>query len=106
MVMPYRDGVSLRRGTLMAALAHGRALITTYPTTPTPELIHGENAWFVPAANAAALAEAVSELLAAPALRQNLGPGAAQVASLFTWEKIASRTSAFFKELLHIQSVA
>ena len=29
MVMPYQDGVSLRRGTLMAILAHGRPLLTT-----------------------------------------------------------------------------
>jgi hypothetical protein len=42
MVMPYRDGVSLRRGTLMAVLAHGRPLLTTTPPIPTPELIHGQ----------------------------------------------------------------
>ncbi len=41
MVMPYRDGVSLRRGTLMAALAHERPLISTLPQTLTPELVHG-----------------------------------------------------------------
>ena len=53
MVMPYRDGVSLRRGTLMAVLAHGRPLLTTAPvaTAPAalaPELRHGENVWLVP----------------------------------------------------------
>jgi glycosyltransferase involved in cell wall biosynthesis len=43
MVMPYKDGVSLRRGTLMAALAHGRPIITTEPAVSIPELCHGEN---------------------------------------------------------------
>ena len=47
-VMPYRDGVSLRRGTLMATLAQGCTLVTTSPSTSLPELIHGENVWFVP----------------------------------------------------------
>ena len=48
LVMPYRDGASLRRGTLMAALAHGRPLITTTPTAITPQLIAGENCCLVP----------------------------------------------------------
>ncbi len=99
-VMPYRDGVSLRRGTLMAALAHGRPLISTYPTVPTPELAHGENVWLISPENPAELADAVRTLLANDGLRHSLGAGAAQVASLFTWEKIAAQTAEFFQELL------
>jgi glycosyltransferase involved in cell wall biosynthesis len=102
MVMPYRDGVSLRRGTLMAALAHGRSLITTTPATPTPELVHGRNVWLVPPDTPAALAEAIKTVLGDAALRQALERGAAQVADLFTWEKIAAETAVFFQQLLQI----
>ncbi len=100
LVMPYRDGASLRRGTLMAALAHGRPLITTTPTTPTPELAHGRNVWLVPPDDAAKLATAVQTLLNDPVLRQNLGQAAVQTAKLFTWEKIAGDTAVFFQQLL------
>ncbi|PIE82064.1 MAG: hypothetical protein CSA11_01805 [Chloroflexi bacterium] len=100
MVMPYRDGVSLRRGTLMAALAHERPLISTYPQTPTPALVHGENCWLVPVDDAAALAQAVQTLYADHDLRQRLGRGAAAVADLFTWDKIAAQTLDFFQTLL------
>lgn len=99
MVMPYRDGVSLRRGTLMAVLAHGRPLITTEPATSTPELVHGQNVWLVPAADQVALAQAIQTLLADPPLRQTLGQGAGQVADLFTWDKIAAQTAAFLSQL-------
>ncbi len=100
MALPYRDGVSLRRGTLMATLAHGRPLITTYPTAPTPELAHGQNVWLIPPANAAALVEAIHLLANNAALRQTLGANASQTAELFTWEKIAAQTAVFFHELL------
>lgn len=100
MVMPYRDGVSLRRGTLMAALAHGRCLITTTPTTATPELVHGRNVWLVPPDAPAALAEAIQTVLGNATLRQGLESGATQVADLFTWEKIAGETTVFFQQLL------
>ncbi len=100
MVMPYRDGASLRRGTLMAVLAHGRPLITTTPAIPTPELEHGRNVWLVPPDDAKGLAAAVQTLLADPALRQNLGKAAAQTSELFTWEKIAGGTAVFFQQLL------
>lgn len=99
MVMPYRDGVSLRRGTLMAVLAHGRSLITTTPSIPTPELVHGENVWLVPPADPAALVEAVQTVLADAPLRRKLGEGTAQVSGLFTWEKIAEETAVFFQSL-------
>ncbi|MCP4361081.1 MAG: glycosyltransferase family 4 protein [Chloroflexi bacterium] len=100
MVMPYRDGSSLRRGTLMAALAHGRPLISTTPTTSTPELEHGRNVWFVPVDDVSALAAAIQTVLADADLRTHLGQGAAQVADLFTWDKIAGDTAVFYERLI------
>ncbi len=38
LIMPYSDGASLRRGTLMAGLANGCAIVTTTPQAPLPEL--------------------------------------------------------------------
>jgi glycosyltransferase involved in cell wall biosynthesis len=100
MVMPYRDGVSLRRGTLMAALAHERPLISTLSPIPTPELVHGQNCWLVPADDAGALAQAVQTLSGDPDLCRKLGTGATAVAALFTWDKIAAQTLDFFQQLL------
>jgi glycosyltransferase involved in cell wall biosynthesis len=83
----------------MAALAHGRPLLSTLPQTPTPELVHGKNCWLVPAGDAAALAAGVQALADDPELRAKLGRGAAAVADLFTWDKIAAQTINFFHEL-------
>ena len=99
-VMPYRDGASLRRGTLMAALAHGCPLITTEPTRATPELVHGKNVWLVPVDDAAALKEAVQQLAAEPRLREQMGQTATAVAELFTWERIGEKTAGFFQEVV------
>ncbi len=100
MVMPYRDGVSLRRGTLMAVLAHGRPLITTEPASITPELVHGENVWLVPAGDGPALVRAVAHLRANPALAARLGDGALALSEAFTWDRIAARVAAFHESLL------
>lgn len=96
MVMPYRDGVSLRRGTLMAALTHGRPIITTHPAEPSPEFRHGENMWLVPPDDAVALAEAVRRLTADRLLRAALGAGAQLLAASFTWPTIAAATAEFY----------
>lgn len=99
MVMPYQDGVSLRRGTLMAALANGRPLISTQPTTPTPELQNGENCWLIPPNDVDEVVQAIKTLAADPKLRTKLGQGAAEMASLFTWDKIAAQTVDFYNQV-------
>lgn len=99
-VMPYKDGVSLRRGTLMAALAHGRPVISTEPAQPIPELTHGENIWLVPPDDPKQLTRQVKKLLKDQSLREQLGHGACEVAQQFTWDKIAEQTAAFFEELV------
>ncbi len=99
-ILPYRDGVSLRRGTLMAALAFGQAIITTRPTTPTPELEHGNNCWLVAADDAVQLSTAVEYLLGRPALCDTLRTNAHTLAQTFTWDRIALQTSRFFEQIM------
>jgi glycosyltransferase involved in cell wall biosynthesis len=98
-VMPYRDGVSLRRGTLMATLAQGCALVTTASQTPLPELIHGENVWLVPQADSKLFAGAITALMKDDALRTKLGKGAKKLAKNFSWDEIARRTLEFYQLL-------
>jgi glycosyltransferase involved in cell wall biosynthesis len=98
-VLPYRDGVSLRRGTLMAALAHGCPIVTTYPSAPVEELVHGENVWFFAPDDAAALAGVIRVLMQNDDLRQRLGSGAKQAAGNFSWDKIAHRTVGFYQSI-------
>jgi glycosyltransferase involved in cell wall biosynthesis len=99
LVLPYRDGVSFRRGSLQAALAHGRAIITTEPGQPIPELQDGVNLRLVPAESAPALVLAVTQLLDAPELRTRLGQGALALAEQFRWPLIARKTLAFYQSL-------
>jgi len=98
-VLPYRDGVSFRRGTLHACLAHGRALVTTRPAVPLPVVQDGENMLLVEPRDPAGLAEAVTQVAADPALRARLEAGAAALSAGFTWEHIARQTAAFFRRL-------
>ncbi len=96
--LPYRDGVSYRRGTFMAAIAHGCAVITTMPDMDLPELMSGENVRLVPRRDADALAEAIIELADKPDVRKRLSRGARELAELFTWDKLAAQTLRFFEE--------
>ncbi|HLF27858.1 MAG TPA: glycosyltransferase family 4 protein [Anaerolineae bacterium] len=91
--LPYADGVSFRRGSLMAALAHGKAIVTTWPRVQLPELVDGENCLLVGAEDAAALAAGIRRVLAEPGLRARLEAGALDLARQFTWDKIAARTT-------------
>ncbi len=100
MVMPYRDGVSLRRGTLMAILAHGRPLITTRPPVNEAALVHGQNVWFTPVDDLPALSHAIRTLAGDESLRHELGLGARETATRFSWDKIAAETAGFYRELI------
>jgi glycosyltransferase involved in cell wall biosynthesis len=103
-VLPYRDGASFRRGSFMAALAHGLPIVSTRPRVDVPELRHGENILLVPPDASVALAEAIARLAGDANLRHRLGEGAARLAQDFTWEKIAEKTEALYEEILRWDS--
>ncbi len=96
-VLPYRDGASLRRGTLHAALAHGAAILTTHPHMPVPEL--EDAVLFAPAADPHALAYAIRHLMRSPELRRSLRAHAREVARQFSWEVIAQHHEAAYRRL-------
>ena len=67
-LLPYQDGASYRRGSFMAALEHGMAIVTTPPMVTYPDLVHGETLLFAPPANVPAMATA-GRPLSQPPLR-------------------------------------
>jgi len=92
---PYEGGISTRRGSLMAALAHGLPVVSTPPRIPTRHFREGENFEPVPFGDAGALARAVPALLGDPARREKLARGADELAREFEWGQIAEKTRAF-----------
>lgn len=104
-VLPYRDGASFRRGSLMAALVHGVPVVTTQPrntrhNSEFPQLLDGVNARLVPPDDPNALAQTVVELMGDPAQRRRLGLAARELAQAFTWEKIAAQHRAVYDQII------
>jgi glycosyltransferase involved in cell wall biosynthesis len=106
-VLPYRDGASFRRGSLMAALTHGLPIVTTRTPgeqpTPTafsiPRLVNGKNVLLVPPEDPSEIANAVQRLIADPGLRERIGRGARELSEHFRWEDIAARHLEVYRAL-------
>lgn len=96
--LPFTDGASFRRGSLMAALAHGCAIITTEPTVALPEL--AEAVQLIPVSAPDSLAAALITLAAKPDRRAELGTRARTLAAQFSWESIAAATVALYQARL------
>ena len=100
MVLPYVDGASLRRGSLLAAIAHGKAIVTTEPRYPIEGLRQNESALFVAPNDPQSLANAVQQVLQNEALRTRLQSGVSDAAKLYTWDRIAAQTVEVFERAL------
>jgi glycosyltransferase involved in cell wall biosynthesis len=93
--LPFRDGASLRRGSLMAALTCGTAIVTTAPAQPIPAL---EDAVLFCEPTSASLTAALHTLYAEPEQRVRLREAAKHAARQFDWDQIAERTIAVFEQ--------
>jgi glycosyltransferase involved in cell wall biosynthesis len=76
MMQPYPDGVSSRRTTMMAALDHARAIVTTAGAFTEPLWKQSGATAMVPAEDSAAFAAAVIELSADTGRRSRYGAAA------------------------------
>lgn len=94
--LPYEDGASLRRGTLMAAMANGCAVVTTTPEIPFPELVDGRDLLYVPPTDPVAASNAIRTLFHDAPLRASLGASLRACSENFTWPRIASQHLALY----------
>lgn len=100
--LPFRDGASYRRSSLMAAIAHGCAIITTKPTVDIPAFKNDQNLLMVAPENVPALAAAIQVMVNTPAIRERLGAGASTLREHFAWDRIAGENLAFFQQVIDI----
>jgi glycosyltransferase involved in cell wall biosynthesis len=98
LLMPYLDGASLRRGTLMAGLANGCAIVTTTPQGPLPELVDGRDLLYVVPEDERALANAALRIARDTALAARLRANARQRSKLFAWDAIAREHAACYAD--------
>ncbi|MBI2304979.1 MAG: glycosyltransferase family 4 protein [Chloroflexi bacterium] len=108
-VLPFRDGASFSRGSLMSALVHGLPLVTTRPlgadhplgtASLLPPLVHGENCLLVPPDAPHFLAESMALAMDSPELRERLGRGARVLAQAFSWPDIARKNLHLYEKVL------
>lgn len=99
--LPFTDGVSYRRGSLLAALAHGVPVVTTQPVTPLdPPLLDRVAARLVPPHDPPALAAAIHELLEDADGRHRLATGGRALAAHFDWSSIAATHEVVYNSLV------
>lgn len=99
-VLPYVDGASFRRSSLIAALHQGCAIITTEPALEEPAFEHGNNLWLTPPRSPDSIENAVLHLLSEPGRLDALRAGAERLSRTFDWRQITRDTVAFYQACL------
>ncbi|WP_129627417.1 glycosyltransferase [Candidatus Oscillochloris fontis] len=97
--LPFRDGASLRRGSLLAALAHGCPVITTSPSDPSAAAIlaAGPGALCIPVDDRAALGAALRQVAGDANLRRALGQAGQAAVAALGWPQIARAHGALYQ---------
>lgn len=96
----FTDGASYRRSSLMAAIRHGCAILTTAPVVDIPTFQDGVNMRLVPAGDETVVATALAALRDDADLRERLKSGATALAESFAWDDIARENIAFFTRII------
>jgi glycosyltransferase involved in cell wall biosynthesis len=99
-VLPFRDGASLRRSSLLTSLEHGVPTVTTNPERPEPLLRDRENVLSVGSGEPKALADAIELLWRDRALMERLALGATTLARRFRWSEIAMEHHRMYQTIL------
>lgn len=95
-ILPFSDGASYGRGSLLAALINGVPVITTRSNETPPELKHGEDIFF--AGSTAEYLQYISALLN-PQTYRRISKRSFELGHGFEWETIAARHRELYRHL-------
>jgi glycosyltransferase involved in cell wall biosynthesis len=99
-ILPFSEGASERRTSLLASLQNRLPTITTTGPNLPPEFIHGQNMVLVPPQNAEAISEAVSRLINDPSCAQSMSKEAGKLAQNYSWDQIAQKHIQTYEQVL------
>jgi len=97
MALPFTDGASFRRSSLIAALHNACAILTTEPPFNVEVFCHATNLWLVPARSATAIETAIRRLMRDRDQLHRLRAGAAELSAHFDWDVITRNTIDFLQ---------
>ncbi len=100
MTLPFSDGASFRRSSLIAALHQGCATLSTEPAFSSHDFTHRRNLWLVARNSACDIEAALAELMRQPPRLEQLRNGAKELSRRFEWDAVVSETTAFFESIL------
>lgn len=107
-VLPFVDGASGRRTTLLACLSHGLPVVTVAPAQGQgarvrdqglQPLVHGEHVYLVEGAYAGPLVEGIEAVLGDAQMRARLSAQGQAYAAQFAWPDIARQTLAVYERV-------
>lgn len=104
-VLPFNDGYSYRRGSLITALAHQVPIITTKSSAevsqdPLPELIDGTHALLIEPQNVSQLVAAIQRIQQEPELAFMLSRQGRELTDVFSWDRIVQQHEDLYRKLL------
>jgi glycosyltransferase involved in cell wall biosynthesis len=99
-VLPFLDGISLRRSTLMAALVHGLPVISFQGKHVPHELQHKQNIYLISVNNFEKISEAIAELHKDALLRRKIAENGQRTAERFSWDKIAITHKNLYQQMI------
>jgi glycosyltransferase involved in cell wall biosynthesis len=94
-VLPYVDGASPRRGSLLACAEHGLPIVSTAPVSQAV----ADAVLAVPPGDAGALAQAARSVARSTELQTRLRAGSAALAGRSSWSAIAQQHVAIYREV-------
>ncbi len=97
--LPFRDGASFRRSSLMAAIEQTCPIITTQPALNIPEFSE-DNMCLIQPDNIEQLANAIDRLRQSPDKRDQLRQNVKSLRQHFDWDSITEETISFFEQVI------
>ena len=95
-VLPFTEGLSLRRSTFMSAIAHGLPVVTTRSKQKFPGVESGEYVILVPPGDATSLAYSIAQFAGSEQMRRDYGRRARELGERYSWEANARATLALY----------
>jgi glycosyltransferase involved in cell wall biosynthesis len=103
--LPFTDGASYRRSSLMVVIQHKCPIITTPPQVSIPSFIDGENMLFgqTNQAGRITIAPAIRQLYNDPEQAPKLKAGTKALSEHFQWDHIIPQMLTFFQKIIHLR---